>query len=54
MINTKGKVVVPVMYDTVDIDYEKSSYHDNKTYLSAKRTDGNYDLYDEQGVLAND
>ena len=54
VINTKGKVVVPVRYDAVDIDYEKSSYYDNKTYLSAKRTDGNYDLYDEQGVLAND
>lgn len=54
VINTKGEIVVPVMYDAVDINYEKSSYHDNKTYLSAKRTDGNYDLYDEQSVLVND
>lgn len=54
VINTKGEIVVPVMYDAVDIDYEKSSYQDNKTYLSAKRTDGKYDLYDEQGVLVSD
>ncbi|MFB6348911.1 WG repeat-containing protein [Moraxella sp. ZJ142] len=50
VINAKGEIIVPVMYDYVDIDYQQSSYQNEKTYLSAS-IDDRYDVYDEQGVL---